>query len=200
MMTRNQIIESEMHERMCNLIPSLECIGREEVIRLEGVTRTKIQQDRTQHIRSTKCTLTIISHPPSPPKEQILSRKKKCVTIATDPPAILSPLLRCDCYVDSHDQLQREHWRTILDHSPVQIMIMTSLKARFGGDASDVNTGWVATSDVYAWLDDIYYSVRKTYQEESDAESTAREEIMGEFHLQQRQHWLQSFWMRQLIL
>jgi len=82
--------------------------------------------------------------------------------------------------VETDGELASAAWRCISFYAPVRQMVMQSLKARYGADAAD-NDAWMSSVEEFAWLDDIFCTVKDAYQHVHNEEASAFAAIMEEF-------------------
>lgn len=92
---------------------------------------------------------------------------------------------------ETDGELASAQWRCISLYAPVRHMVMTSLKARYGADASDPHA-WMATVEQFAWLDDLFCAVKDAYQLLHNEEAAAWSEIL----MAERQHRERDWWSR----
>lgn len=71
--------------------------------------------------------------------------------------------------VETDGEMASRQWRAISTYAPVRHMVMTSLKSRYGADASD-EAGWMSTVEDFDWLDDVFCDVKDAYQALHDDE------------------------------
>lgn len=79
--------------------------------------------------------------------------------------------------VETDGELASAQWRAISLYAPVRHMVMTSLKTKFGCDASDPH-GWMSLTEDFSWLDDIFCGVKDVYQHLHNEESAAWARIL----------------------
>jgi hypothetical protein len=89
---------------------------------------------------------------------------------------------------ETDGELASAQWRSISMYAPVRHMVMSSLKSRFGADASDP-LAWMDTVESYAWLDDIFCQVKDTYQLLHNEEVAEWSEILEQERMVRKRDW-----------
>eukprot|EP01013_Petalomonas_cantuscygni_P000303 TRINITY_DN1027_c0_g1_i2.p1 TRINITY_DN1027_c0_g1~~TRINITY_DN1027_c0_g1_i2.p1 ORF type:complete len:330 (+),score=30.82 TRINITY_DN1027_c0_g1_i2:287-1276(+) len=211
--SRGEIQQAEIAERM-TLTGRLETLQRIEVSRMERTARDELKRSRALYMRAVLSTAPHRGYGPAVwPRHTHLpaasfypcsdytgsAPARSCIRRHKDGTMCSRPSRRItmtDCVVvqagaelpETDGELASAQWRSISMYAPVRHMVMTSLKMRFGADASDPQ-GWMETVERYAWLDDIFCDVKDTYQQLHNEEAAEWVDIMEQERMLRKRDW-----------